>query len=62
MNYNEGELRSKGDGTFEIYVQGVWFPVKSHLTEYELRIKELERQNIELRAEVSTLKAMQRRS
>lgn len=52
-----GEIRLSDKNTLEIYVDGVWERADLHI-----RIQSLERENAELKAEISTLKAQQRMS
>lgn len=61
MTYQEGDVMTNKDtNEMYVYVQGVWFPIEPNFTEDEIKIQNLERENRELRSEISTLKAMRR--
>lgn len=55
IGLTNGDIRLTNDNTLEIYVDGVWKEADPYI-----RIQSLERENIELKAEISTLKAMMR--
>lgn len=52
---NNGDIRLTNDNTLEMYIDGVWKEADPYI-----KIQSLERENIELKAEISTLKAMMR--